>query len=114
MKMISLRCPTVAGGRVQANRAVQEAETFSKLKHEYVVELVEVVETCGNVWIVSQRGLASLADCIGRIESWGKVFELFLDVVVGVCHLRSKGYIHCNLVPGVVEIDERGATMGGL
>jgi hypothetical protein len=67
-----------------------------------MIKLIDVVETYNHIYIISERGLSNLGLSGQKIESNKKAFSIFLDLVIAISHIKSHGYIHYNLVPGVV------------
>jgi hypothetical protein len=58
--MIPIRYVSESGVKRRVDESKLEIEAFSKLRNEYMSQLIEVVESYNHIYIVSERGVSNL------------------------------------------------------
>ncbi len=100
LKQLSVR---LAGDDEYASRFRREAKALARLTHPNVVQVHDLVETDGRLWMVLEfvdgGDLAAHLQSGGRLSA-GEAVKIVISVARGLAYAHNQGVIHRDLKPG--------------
>nr|WP_276598740.1 serine/threonine-protein kinase [Nannocystis sp. SCPEA4] len=111
---IKLLRPAVTAGGAH-RRLLREARAMARLAHPHVVQVFEVGELEGHIYLVMEyvAGQTLRAWSAASPRSWLEVVAVFIQVADGLAATHAHGLVHCDFKPENVLIGDDGRARVG-
>ncbi|MDC0672143.1 serine/threonine-protein kinase [Nannocystis radixulma] len=111
---IKLLRPAVTAGGAH-RRLLREARAMARLAHPHVVQVFEVGELEGHIYLVMEyvAGQTLRAWSAASPRSWLEAVAVFIQVADGLAATHAHGLVHCDFKPENVLIGDDGRARVG-
>lgn len=92
-------------------RIMQEIDIMNQLPHVNVIQMVEIIESPTHLYLVyeyAKHDLMGLLNAPGIVFSMADVKNIMFQLLMGIGHIHSKGFIHRDIKPANILIDDKG------